>query len=86
MLKWKPSEENSVDFMILDVQMNQGGGRPKITIGLWKGGREHSEYGHLHLSEEDAAEFRKHRDKLRGMVVECRFVSFSISSYLRTQI
>jgi mRNA guanylyltransferase len=74
MLKWKPSDENSVDFKILDVGSGGGGGKPLITIGIWKGGPLHDEFGKLTLDDCDLDEFKKEREHLNGMVVECRFV------------
>jgi mRNA guanylyltransferase len=73
MLKWKPSDENSVDFKILDVE-SAGNGKPEITIGIWQGGRVHSDFGRLTLSDADVSEFRTERDNLKGIIVECRQV------------
>ncbi|KAI9341960.1 mRNA capping enzyme, catalytic domain-containing protein [Obelidium mucronatum] len=68
MLKWKPSEENTVDFK-LDGPDIDG----RYTLMLWKGGKD----GHVHFGEftpdEELAQDWMYNPPGYGKIIECRY-------------
>ncbi|ORY38887.1 hypothetical protein BCR33DRAFT_700382 [Rhizoclosmatium globosum] len=68
MLKWKPSEENTVDFKLEGPDIDG-----KYWIYLWRGGREgHVLHGEFHLDQELAEEWERYPPGY-GKIIECRY-------------
>ncbi|KFY31309.1 hypothetical protein V494_07972, partial [Pseudogymnoascus sp. VKM F-4513 (FW-928)] len=82
-LKWKPENENSVDFLMrLDfaVVKDDGGGGgsytdydavPVVNLFVWTGDRGEKWYGTLHLEEAEWEELKARGEPLDERVVEC---------------
>ncbi|ORX99934.1 putative mRNA capping enzyme alpha subunit [Basidiobolus meristosporus CBS 931.73] len=71
MLKWKPPNENSIDFKL--VVESQGKGKPNFNLHVWKGGREYDYFAQLGLTDDEWIRFRNNRTKLDGRIVEVTY-------------
>ncbi|KAJ3417140.1 Dcp1p-Dcp2p decapping enzyme complex alpha subunit [Chytridiales sp. JEL 0842] len=69
MLKWKPSDENTVDFR-LDVRGDTKRS-PEYMLQIWDGGNLHTDFCTLNLEPELREEWLK--DPPHGRIVECRY-------------
>ncbi|KAI9358336.1 mRNA capping enzyme, catalytic domain-containing protein, partial [Zopfochytrium polystomum] len=67
MMKWKPPEENTVDFLI----RVKGDETPRFWLQIWEGDRSHRDVCELILEDERRAIWE--RDWPDGRVVECRY-------------
>lgn len=78
-LKWKPENENSVDFLMrleFAVVKEEGGwtdydALPVVNLFVWTGDRGERWYGTLHLEEGEWEELKARGEPLDERVVEC---------------
>ncbi|KAK9722691.1 Dcp1p-Dcp2p decapping enzyme complex alpha subunit [Basidiobolus ranarum] len=79
MLKWKPPNENSIDFKL--VVEPQGNGKPNFNLHVWKGGREYEFFAQLGLTDDEWIRFRNNRTKLDGRIVEVTYDETHLPPY-----
>ncbi|KAJ3202028.1 Dcp1p-Dcp2p decapping enzyme complex alpha subunit, partial [Dinochytrium kinnereticum] len=68
MIKWKPSEENTVDFKV-DVRGPTED--PQFMLQLWHGSQKHEDFCEMTLEDDVLAEWKLNPPKSR--VIECRY-------------
>ncbi|CAO3609281.1 unnamed protein product [Cunninghamella blakesleeana] len=81
-IKWKPANENSVDFK---VQLNfvpsttisnvpDYTKKPQIDLLAWEGGNDHSKFSELGITNEEWFNtFGKNPRKFNGRIIECNY-------------
>lgn len=87
LLKWKPSEENTIDFRLhlnipiftdedLDLRDPDRSYpnydvKPGLELWMWNGGNDYSYFGELSVSDEDWEKLKGLNEPLEERVVEC---------------
>lgn len=80
LLKWKPPEENSVDFL-LEMEFKQYedeeesypdyDSKPICKLRVWQGDKNYSDYGELTLSNEEWENLKNLNEPLQHRIMEC---------------
>ncbi|RCH86520.1 Dcp1p-Dcp2p decapping enzyme complex alpha subunit, partial [Rhizopus stolonifer] len=81
MLKWKPLNENSIDFK---VALHFPGGslpgvkdflaKPRIELLVWQGDKEYRSFGELGITDEEwHSQFRDRPNYMDGKIIECNY-------------
>ncbi|KAH8553433.1 mRNA capping enzyme, catalytic domain-containing protein [Umbelopsis sp. PMI_123] len=82
MLKWKPANENSIDFKI-SLEFPPSGtipgvvdttAKPRIALWVWRGGRDYIPFGEMGVTDEEwFRDFSPIGRTLQGRIVECNY-------------
>ncbi len=92
LLKWKPANENSVDFTLrLDFPIGPNGEPdydllPRLGLFIWLGGHRDRYYADLYVMQQDWEKLKSDGEKyggLEGAVVECRLDEEKRWRYMR---
>lgn len=86
LLKWKPAEENTVDFMLIlefpqytdpdlpeddqDKTYTAYDWKPVCHLYIWEGGKEHSPYENLYITDEEWEKLKSLEEPLHERIVE----------------
>jgi mRNA guanylyltransferase len=81
-LKWKPANENSIDFKI-SLEFPPSGtipgvvdttAKPRIALWVWRGGRDYILFGEMGVTDEEwFRDFAPIGRTLQGRIVECNY-------------
>ncbi|ANB13047.1 Ceg1p [Sugiyamaella lignohabitans] len=97
-LKWKPIEENTVDFQLVlefaiytdpdaeskeDASYTDYDSKPTCHLYAWHGGQVHKPYGKLFLTDEEWEKLKQLNEPLDERVIECYQDSEGRWRYLR---
>ncbi|KAI9296908.1 hypothetical protein K502DRAFT_323578 [Neoconidiobolus thromboides FSU 785] len=74
MLKWKPPNENSVDFK-LHIEVQSPSTPPRFLLSIWKGGSEYQQVDEMGVSDSELKFFKTHfgsdfKKRMEGKIVE----------------
>ncbi|KAI8320565.1 mRNA capping enzyme [Martensiomyces pterosporus] len=68
-IKWKPANENSIDFKIR-VQRSQATGQPEVLLYTWHGSQDYQYYDKLAMTQDDWNKHFGSKPQVDGLIVE----------------